>query len=41
MLRLPMQMDELGEDMAIEEFRKVEGRSKTIDITVAGSSDVP
>jgi hypothetical protein len=41
MLRLPMQMVELGEDMAIEEFRKVEGRSKTIDITVAGSSDVP
>jgi hypothetical protein len=41
MVRLPTQMVELGEDMAIEEFRKVDGRSKIIDITVAGSSDMP
>jgi hypothetical protein len=34
---LPMQMDELGEDMAIDEFKKVLGRSKTIETTEAGS----
>jgi hypothetical protein len=37
MLMLPMQIEEFGEDIAIEEFRKVVGRSNTIDITVAGS----
>ena len=41
MLRLPIQIEELGDDMAIEELRKVEGKSNTIETTVAGSPVLP
>ena len=37
MLKFPTQMEEFGEDIAIDEFRKELGRSNTIDIIVAGS----
>jgi hypothetical protein len=33
-----MQIDEFLDEMAIEEFRKDEGRSKIMVITVAGSA---
>lgn len=36
-VRLPRQIEEFLEEMAMEEFRKVEGRSKMMVITVAGS----
>lgn len=32
-----MQMDELGDDIAIDELKNEVGKSNTIDITVAGS----
>ena len=37
-VRFPMQIDEFLDEMAIEEFRKDEGRSKIMVITVAGSA---
>jgi hypothetical protein len=37
-VRLPRQIDEFLEEMAMEEFKKVEGRSKIMVITVAGSA---
>ena len=37
-VRLPRQIDEFLEEMAMEEFRKVEGRSKIMVIKVAGSA---
>lgn len=37
-VRLPRQMDEFLDEIAIDELRKVEGRSKMIVITVAGSN---
>lgn len=37
-VRFPRQIDEFLDEMAIDELRNVEGRSKRMVITVAGSA---
>ena len=37
---MPIQIEEFLDEMAIDELRNVEGRSKMIVITVAGSDGV-